>query len=197
MDLGDQSVEERLVAATLACVARQGVAKTTLEDVARGAGCSRATVYRAFPGGKEPLLAAVVQAEITRLVAEIGAATGRAADLEEALVGGVTTASRFLAGNRPLQFLFSHEPGIVLPHLAFGPLDDLLARARLLGAPFLAPHLPDVREAGRAVEWVARIVISYTCSPGPGVDLCDDASVRRLVRSFVLPGLSVSLVPAR
>ena len=47
----------RLLDATLACIARVGVSKTTLDDVAREAGCSRATLYRYFPG-KPPLAAA-------------------------------------------------------------------------------------------------------------------------------------------
>ncbi len=184
------------MAAALACIARRGVAKTTLEDVARDARCSRATLYRAFPGGKDAVLAAAVDAEITRLLAEVEAATARATKLEDALVGGITVIARFVGGHWPLQFLFAHEPGLVLPHLAFGPLDDLLARVRLLGGPLLAPYLPGEAEAGRVAEWVARIVISYTCSPAPGIDLTDDGSVRRLVRAFVLPGLSVPLVAA-
>lgn len=196
VDLRDQPIEERLVAAALAGIARGGVAKTTLDDVAREARCSRATVYRAFPGGKDALLAAALRAEISRLIAELEGAIAQATVLEDAVVRGITVTARFVAGHRPLQFLFTHEPGLVLPHLAFGPLDDLLARVRLLGAPLLAPHLPGGADAGRAVEWMARIVISYTCSPAPGIDLTDDVSVRRLVRAFVLPGLSVSLVPA-
>jgi AraC-like DNA-binding protein len=41
----------RIIDATLACLARHGTAKTTVDDIARQAGVSRATVYRAFPGG--------------------------------------------------------------------------------------------------------------------------------------------------
>ena len=42
------SVEARAGAALLTCIARYGLAKTTLDDVAREAGCSRATLYRYF-----------------------------------------------------------------------------------------------------------------------------------------------------
>ena len=45
--------------ATAACIARFGLGKTTLDDVAKAAGCSRATVYRLFPG-KQQLLGAYV-----------------------------------------------------------------------------------------------------------------------------------------
>ena len=40
----------RVLDGALACVARVGLGKTTLDDVAREAGCARATVYRCFPG---------------------------------------------------------------------------------------------------------------------------------------------------
>ncbi len=52
-----ETLEDRLIAATLSCVGRWGLAKTTIDDVARQAQCSRATVYRVFPGGKETLVA--------------------------------------------------------------------------------------------------------------------------------------------
>ena len=50
---------ERILEATYACVARYGLGKTTVEDAAREAGVSRATVYRHFPGGKDQLVAEV------------------------------------------------------------------------------------------------------------------------------------------
>ena len=39
------------------CVARYGVSKTTLDDVAKEAGCARATIYRYFPS-RDDLVAA-------------------------------------------------------------------------------------------------------------------------------------------
>ena len=58
----------RIVEATLRCIARWGIAKTTLDDVAREAGCGRATIYRAFPGGKAEVLTAT-QLRRTQLAA--------------------------------------------------------------------------------------------------------------------------------
>src|SRR5688572_9863480 len=104
-------VRERLVAAALRCVARWGVAKTTLDDVAKEARCSRATVYRAFPGGKDALFDAVGAAELDALFTAVGTAVARADDLEDALVAGITTVARHLEGHAALQFLLAHEPG--------------------------------------------------------------------------------------
>ena len=83
----------RIVDGALACVARQGVAKTTVEDVAREAGLSRATVYRAFPDGKDSLLAAVVDTEVARLFSALGARMGESSDLSDVLVGGIVEAA--------------------------------------------------------------------------------------------------------
>lgn len=181
----------RLVDSALRCIARWGVAKTTLDDVAREAGCSRATVYRTFPGGKDALFAAVVDAELARLRAAVDGAVTAADDLDDAIVAAVTTVARHLAASGAFQFLLAHEPGLVLPHLAFRELDALLARVALVG-PELFGRFLDPAEAARLAEWVARIIISYTCSPSAGVQLTDDSSVRRLVRAFVLPGLLVT-----
>ena len=52
-------VRDRILDATLTCLGRVGLTKTTLDDVAREAGCARATLYRYFPG-KQPLVNALV-----------------------------------------------------------------------------------------------------------------------------------------
>jgi len=46
----------RVLEGAYACVARRGMAKTTVDDVAAASGVSRATIYRIFPGGKEEVL---------------------------------------------------------------------------------------------------------------------------------------------
>ena len=184
-------ISDALAEAALRCIARWGLAKTTLEDVAREAGLSRATVYRSLPGGgKEALFAALADRELTRLEAAVGAAVDAVDGLEDAVVAAVTTAAAHLEGHAGFQFLLAHEPGLVLPHLAFHHLDLLLVRVRAVGGPMLRRFLPE-GDAAELAEWVARFVISYLCSPSIGVQLTDDASVRRLVRAFVLPGLPV------
>src|SRR5439155_11809614 len=50
------NLRERILEATFACIARAGFDRTTVEDAAREAGVSRATVYRWFPGGRDQLL---------------------------------------------------------------------------------------------------------------------------------------------
>jgi AcrR family transcriptional regulator len=50
------STRERILVATLACVDADGLAATSIEDIARAASVGRATIYRHFPGGREQVL---------------------------------------------------------------------------------------------------------------------------------------------
>jgi len=184
------SSSSHLIDATLRCVARWGVAKTTLEDVAREAGVSRATVYRAFPGGKDALLSTVLQVEIHRFIDRVRAKVEAAATIEDALVVAMHEAGRTIADHEALQFLLANEPELVLPRFAFRQLDELLTVVRAMGAPLLARFFDgDLAASERVAEWVARVTLSYTLSPANGHSTADEAAVRTLVRTFVLPGI--------
>jgi AcrR family transcriptional regulator len=185
----DDSTEARLVDAALACVARVGVAKTTLDDVARTAGCSRATVYRYFPG-KQPLLAAAVDREAARLGASLVGAAETADDVEDALVAMVLAAAEWLGRHDALRTVLEVEPHALLPQLAFDRCSALLTRAGQITAIALEHLVVEADAAARQGEWLARIVLSYVFSPSPSVVLTDEQSVRALVHDFVLPGLA-------
>jgi AcrR family transcriptional regulator len=177
----------RLADAALHCIARQGIAKTTLDDVARAAGCSRATVYRVFPGGKDGLVSAVVDTEVARFFSALALRMGAASDLEHVLVAGMNEAAVRITEHPGLAFLLENEPEVILPHLTFTNLDSVLAVSSTFTAPFLGRFL-DHDEAKRVSEWAARIVLSYLLCPSDELDLTDEVQVRRLVRTFVLPG---------
>jgi AcrR family transcriptional regulator len=182
------STRVRIVDGALRCLARQGVAKSTVDDIAREAGLSRATVYRTFPRGKDDILAAVVETETARLFSALAVAMGEAADLEDVLVAGMVESARWLSAHDALAYLLAHEPGVVLPHLTFAELDRVLLVAGDLAAPFFARWL-EPAQASRAAEWAVRIVLAYTSDRNPAADLTDPDETRALVRAFVLPGI--------
>ncbi|MGC8463601.1 MAG: TetR/AcrR family transcriptional regulator [Acidimicrobiales bacterium] len=177
-----------VVDGALACIARLGTAKTTIDDVARHAGVSRATVYRVFPGGKEELLAAVADTERARLFSALGARMGAADDLCDVLVAGIVEATTRIRDHAALAYLIEHEPGTVLGHLCFDDAERLLSTAATFAAPFLGRWM-DEDESLRVAEWLARIVLSYTVTPSDTVDLTREADARWLVETFVLPGI--------
>jgi AcrR family transcriptional regulator len=188
VDIDQSPHRVRIIDGTLACLARHGTAKTTVDDIARQSGVSRATVYRAFPGGRDEILGAVVDTEMARLFSALGVCLGNAGDLTTALVGGIVEASSRLRDHAALHFLVEHEPGIILGHLAFDESDRLLGTASRFTAPFLARWMsPD--EAERVAEWAARIVLSYAISPSSRLDTCNEVDATRLVTTFMLPGI--------
>lgn len=184
------SLEQRILDAARACIARFGVAKTTVDDIAREAGCSRATVYRVH-SGRAGIFAALAAREADA-VAEIarGAAAGRNS-LDDALVAVIVEVARALVGNPALQFVLVHEPEAVTPFLVFDGADVLLGAAAELGREVLAPWLAaDAPHdlAGRGGELVARLLMAYV-DPTEISHLTDTGYVRALVHDFVVPGL--------
>src|SRR5271154_7405038 len=189
------STRVRLVDGALECLARQGIAKTTVDDIARAAGLSRATAYRAFPKGKEGILAAVVETEVARLFSSLAVVMGEASDLEDVLVAGMVESARRLRDHAALAYLLEHEPGAVLPYVTFGGFDQVMRVASDLAAPSFARWL-EPEQSSRAAEWAVRIVMAYCSDPSPYADLTDPADTRALVRTFVLPGILALRVEA-
>lgn len=183
-------LERRMVDAGLRCIERWGLAKTSMDDIAREAGVSRATVYRVFPGGKDRLVETVVQHELGRLFHEAESEAQQAQTLEELICVGVEMAMRMLTGHAALNYMVHHEPEAVLPLFAFHRLAPLLADVVELSRPHLARFLPGDAIAPGA-ELLARVVLSYSFSPSLGfADPRDSRSIRRLVRTYLLPALT-------
>lgn len=188
--------KHRLLTATYACIARSGLARVTVEDAAREAGVSRATVYRHFPGGREQLVRETVGHEVGHFFLDLAVAVAEASSLAEVLIEALLHAHAAVADHEVLQRLLATEPDRLLPNLS-------VEANRLLPpiADFLAPHLgaealrPGV-EVGEASEYVARMVLSLVGAPGRW-DLTDRDEVEALVRSEVLAGIVVGAAPRR
>ncbi|MGP0032651.1 MAG: TetR/AcrR family transcriptional regulator [Acidimicrobiales bacterium] len=181
-------VRERLLQATYDCVARWGLSKTSVEDAAREAGLSRATVYRYFPGGREELVDAVVSWEYGRFFTRLYQEVQEADSLEEVMERGLAFAHRAIAEHQVLQRILQTEPDLLLPKLTV----ESQGTHELIAA-FLAPYLerhalaPGV-DIGEASDFLARMVLSYIASPGRW-NLDDPAQVARLVRAELLAGI--------
>ena len=179
---GSPEVTAKVVDGALRAIARFGLTKLTVDDVAREAGISRATLYRYFPG-RGAVLAAVVQSETERLQRGLDEALGDVTSLSEALAAVAGFGARAFVGHEALQHLLATEAGTVLPHLCFSGADTLLCVA----ADRIAPHLCRFMgplEARRTGELLARIVLSYALAPPPGPT---EAAVLSVVREFVIP----------
>jgi AcrR family transcriptional regulator len=186
--LATDAAERRLVEAAVRCIARWGIRKTSLDDIARDAGVSRATVYRVFPGGKDRVVEVVFCHEVGRFFHTIHADLLATQTLEELLVVGLTATLRVAVDDEVLGSVIRHEPELVLPHFAFHQLDRVLALADALCRPHLSRFLPD-DEVRPAAELLARVALTFAFRPAPWVDPHDPVSIRRLVGTYLLPAL--------
>lgn len=191
VDLRVPTLERRILDATLACIARDGLAGLTIDDVARAAGCGRATVYRTFPGGKEQVVLAAAHVELERYFRQVGADLDAADDLSGVLVGALTGTARFLESSAALRHVFATEPAVILAHVAFDKSPVVFGAAHLLLGPRLRRFLP-ADQVAQACEWLARLALSYLALPYASVDLADPDATRHLVETFVVPGLSAT-----
>ena len=92
---GDDA-RQRVLRGAYECIAREGMAKTTVDDVAGASGISRASIYRLFPGGKDELLRETVGWEMDRFFLHLGEELGDAADFPEFLERALPLARREL-----------------------------------------------------------------------------------------------------
>lgn len=188
----EPELRERLLESAYEAVARYGLAKTTVEDVVKVSGVSRATVYRVFPGGKDELLRAAVGWEMGRFFARLAEAVAGATDFATLVEEGIAFAHAAVGQHEVLQKVLVTEPDRLLPLLTTEqerPLAFITA--------FLLPYLEREERVGRvrddvdlaeSADFVARMILSLITSPGRA-DLDDPTAVRHLVREQLLAGI--------
>ena len=186
---------QRILEATYACVARWGLAKTTVEDAAREAGLSRATVYRYFPGGRDELIDAVVSWQYLLFFVRLYEEVHGSASLEEVLERGLAFARRSLLEHEVLQKVLETEPDVLMPKLTVESNRTVGLIAGFL-APYLHEHgMAEGVEVDEASDFLARMILSYISSPGHW-DLGDPDQVATLVATELLAGVVAETRPA-
>jgi AcrR family transcriptional regulator len=168
---------DRILDAAAALFAERDAAAVGMHEIARAAGCSRATLYRYFEN-REALHTAFVNREAYRLFGELGDQIKDVAAPAERLVAGVTTALRAVRGNPALASWFATtEPPIG------GELAEQSEVIKVLTAAFLnslGPDDPAVLE--RRARWLVRVITSLLIFPG-----ADEADERQMLQEFVVP----------
>jgi AcrR family transcriptional regulator len=166
---------ERILDAAGDLFAERGIGTVSMGDVARVAGCSRATLYRYFADRHE-LHVAYVHREALRVGALAAAEAARVRDPEKRLVTAVLSALRMVRDTPSLAAWFaSGDAGSTAVLAQTSPVIEAL------GGTALADPL--------AARWVVRVIVSLLITPGR-----DEAEEREMVERFVVPALSA--VPA-
>jgi AcrR family transcriptional regulator len=155
----------RILDATLATMADHGIARLSLEDVAKRARLSRQTVYRYFPS-KGVLLEATVMREEQVFLANMINAADRHRELEPALRAAIEAALRTGQDHVVLNRLLATEP-TALVALVAGDSGPVLSAARQALEEILGGWLPKAPKARltMAADAVARLLVSYVVNP--------------------------------
>ncbi len=183
-------VEARILAGAMVCLERFGVAKTTLDDIAGEADCSRATVYRYF-ANRAAVVEASVAAEINRVTDAIIASAAGAESLEDAVTRMFVCAARVLVTHTALQRALDLEPEVVLPGLSFEGGDRMFTDAAVRFAPVFARFVPEDRAAS-AAEWSTRVLLAYLHPDRAPFSMTDEAAANALVRRHIVPAFRPS-----
>jgi TetR/AcrR family transcriptional regulator len=163
-----------------------GARRANVEDVARAAGISRSTLYRAYPN-KEALLEAVLMRQLDEFLAELDRVASGLAPREAV----VECFSRGLALTREIPLLarlVETEPEIITgagaashSSLVIGTADQVAKTLRRSGAT-----MPD-DELHVVAELMLRLAYTYLLNPRGHLDLTDDEAVRDYARRYLAP----------
>ncbi|MGI8757633.1 MAG: TetR/AcrR family transcriptional regulator [Acidimicrobiales bacterium] len=188
-------VRSRILAATVECLGRFGIAKTTVDDAARQAGLARATVYRHFPAGKEQLIGESITWAVGEFFGELVQAVAGAPDFATTLEQALMHGHRAVAEHAVLQKVLETEPERLLPQLTQSAPQVQAVLSSYLAERLAGERLRPGVETKEAANWLARMGLSFLLASG-GRDLTDPTEVRRLVREEllvpILDGPSVS-----
>ncbi|NNN21358.1 MAG: TetR/AcrR family transcriptional regulator [Acidimicrobiales bacterium] len=183
--MGPSSARDKMLEATYGCMARTGISKLTLEDAAKEAGVSRATLYRYFPGGRDQLIADVIAWAAFRWIEGLAAAVEGVRDFEELAVTAVMFAHESLQKHEVLQMVLKDEPEIVLPLLTVEATRIVAFVHIYIVTRLFGRTLPENLDTDNFAEYTARMMLSLIASPGRW-DLTDKEQVRMLVRAELI-----------
>lgn len=156
---------ERVLDGALGVVSSIGLARLTVDDVARAAGVSRQTVYRYF-GSRDGLIRAVILREEQALLARLGTAVEGHDQALPALKVALQEALVAAAEHPLLRRLLDSEPEALLPYLLRNDSPVLSAALPVVEALLVrfAPHLTE-HELAAVGDMATRLLVSYVVSP--------------------------------
>jgi AcrR family transcriptional regulator len=168
---------DRILDAAADLYTQRDQASIGMNEIARAAGCSRATLYRYFEN-REALRTAYVHRETHRLARAITAQIDGIEDPRERLIASITTTLQMVRESPALASWFAITRPPVGGELA-GQSEVITA----LAAAFInSLGSEDAAVVERRARWMVRVLTSLLMYPGR-----DDDEERAMIEEFVVP----------
>jgi len=181
---------EAIIAGAFTCFRTQGLAKTTIVDIAREADVSRSTIYEYFKD-KPALVEACAESVSQRFYRNMAKAIDRhgGSTLEGRLVRAAVFVTQARRVVEPEAYFDHEEVNLMMTKNAATLLQECAA--------FLAPYVSAARLTGEvrsdldvasATEWFARMLFSLFTTPSAIIDMRNDDKVAQFVRAYAVNG---------
>jgi AcrR family transcriptional regulator len=170
--------------AAVECLARHGISKTTLSDIAREMGVAPSTVYRKV-GSVDNVALLVFAREAQRFLDRVPAVMSDATG-PQAVTAMLADAVHTLA-THPVAAKVLRDEGDWMGRMVTRRLDALLAEGVAMTAPMLslamASGMIRTQDPEMLAHWLLRIALSALVAPPPG-------DLRASLEAFLLPVLT-------
>lgn len=183
----------RLLDAASELFAKLGIQRTSMEEVAKGAGLSRVTIYRKF-STKDDLVEQVMMREFRRYFEQFLRDVAPARSAEERLVRGFVSALRTVSSNPLIGGMLQAEPDQVIVSM-MGDNGGMLAVvsafvAEQLRAEQRAGNVSVEIDTGMTAEMLVRMSASFLTIPSTNVDLTDEDRLAEIAWEYLVPMLT-------
>jgi AcrR family transcriptional regulator len=168
---------DRILDAAGNLFARQEAATVGMHEIAKAAGCSRATLYRYFEN-REVLYTAYVHRESYRLYRETTEQVSDVEDPAQRLLEGMITSMRKVRQSAALASWFATTQRPIGAEIA--EQSEVIKALTEAFVKSLAPDEPEV--VAHRARWLVRVMTSLLVFPGR-----DEADERAMLEEFVVP----------
>ena len=189
-DTKTKPVRERLLDAAEGCLEQFGPQKTSMEDVARAAGMSRATVYRYFEN-RDELLLGVASRQASALATEAIGYLSQYNTISDWMVEGLLFTLRELPRRPVFASLVTSLDSRSSGNLLLGSTGLIQIGVNVLGPVFANAReqglLRDEIEPEMLIEWLLRMLWTYLNAPSQVAT--DEEGMRKLFRMMLIPAV--------
>lgn len=184
-----RGARDRLLDAAEECFRQFGIAKTTVEDIAKQARVSRATIYRYF-AGRDAVVSGVILRETERYLERVRPRVESQDDLGGVILEFVEVTLRAAVRDETVGLLFTSDDGLN----SVGIIEGTSIALFELVSEFLRPMFEsrsDEHHPGLSVEdaseWILRAILSLLTVKGPKRRSGDGLDT--YLRRFLLPAI--------